>query len=122
MFLVSIFMSDIRGPNGTVDKCLQVIDYMGFCSQMQDEEGMRTLLKDMLEIGYTLVGDKETIEKDVYKGFVFFASMADRKLNSENTPQYGETMDLVNKIFLERELDIGDYKTYKYAVKNPTLN
>ncbi len=108
--------------NETVVKCLQVIDDMSLYAQRQDKDSVRGLLDELLKIGYTLGIDKETIEKGVYKGFVFFASMADQKLPTEKTLQYGKTMNMVNEIFSERGLDLGDYKTYEYAIADPKLN
>ena len=115
-------MLGIQGTDEMDYRNLQVVERMQVYSQMQDEVNMGELLDDMLKIKHTPEGTKEVIEEDVYKGFVFFAENVDLELSSKTTSRYNKTMDLANKVFFKRGLDIGDYKTYEYAIADPKLN
>ncbi|MCK4730735.1 MAG: hypothetical protein KAT28_05445 [Candidatus Aenigmarchaeota archaeon] len=104
-------MSNSGNYNGSVDKESLVIEANGF----HDEVYMNDLLDKMLKAGPSLYTDKKLMEYEIYKGLVLIAEYADETSTPKNHLQSGEAMRVLNNVFFERGLDIGDYKKYKLA-------
>lgn len=109
---------------GIVNKVTGLIDYVGSCSKKQDITSLTKLLDELLNVGMKMYNEgeyetKENMRVETYKTFVSIARVADDALDKSSEKP---ARDLVTRIFSERGIDMGDYKTYEYAINDPKLN